>query len=83
MQAAGADAVLLLLRDLDDSSAHLMLSCARRLGLDALVEAHDATELQRAVDLGAEIIGVNARNLSTFEDAGISDKVGEGMTATG
>jgi len=67
MQAAGADAVLLLLRDLDDSSAHLMLSCARRLGLDALVEAHDATELQRAVDLGAEIIGVNARNLSTFE----------------
>jgi len=67
MQAAGADAVLLLLRDLDDSSAHLMLSCARRLGLDALVEAHDATELQRAVDLGAEIIGVNARDLSTFE----------------
>ena len=67
MQAAGADAVFLLLRDLDDSSAHLMLSCARRLGLDALVEAHDATELQRAVDLGAEIIGVNARDLSTFE----------------
>ena len=55
MQAAGADAVLLLLRDLDDSSAHLMLSCARRLGLDALVEAHDATELQRAVDLGGTV----------------------------
>ena len=64
---AGADAVLLLLRDLDDSRAATMLAYTRELGLDALVEAHDADELQRAVALEAPVIGVNARDLSTFE----------------
>jgi indole-3-glycerol phosphate synthase/phosphoribosylanthranilate isomerase len=64
---ADADAVLILLRDLDDQRAAELLSYARELGLEALVEAHDANELQRAVGLGAEVIGVNARDLSTFE----------------
>jgi len=63
----GADAVLLLLRDLDDSQARRLMGAAERLGLDALVEAHDAEELDRAVALGAAVIGVNARDLSTFE----------------
>ncbi len=63
----GADAVLLLLRDLDDSQMRELLDTAAELGLDALVEAHDAAELDRAVALGAEIIGINARDLSTFE----------------
>jgi indole-3-glycerol phosphate synthase len=67
LKEAGADAVLLLLRDLDGRRAAAMLSRAEELGLDALVEAHDATELRRAVELGAEVIGVNARDLDTFE----------------
>ena len=65
-RAEGADAVLLLLRDLDDRRTALLLREARRLGLDALVEAHDAGELDRASRLGAELVGVNARDLSTF-----------------
>ena len=65
-RAAGADAVLLLLRDLDDASMADLLRATRELGLDALVEAHDADELQRAVELGADPIGLNARDLATF-----------------
>ena len=62
----GADAVLLLLRDLDDARAAELLTAARELGLDALVEAHDAEELDRATRLGADPVGVNARDLATF-----------------
>ena len=64
---AGADAALLLLRDLDDEQAGGLLGQAAELGLDTLVEAHDADELERAVALGARVIGVNARDLATFE----------------
>jgi len=67
LKAAGADAVLLLLRDLDDRRAAGMLARVEELGLDALVEAHDGGELARAVELGAEVIGINARDLDTFE----------------
>src|SRR5688572_2945927 len=63
---AGADAALLLLRDLDDARTAELMRSAARLGLDALVEAHDAAELERAVRLGADPIGVNARDLATF-----------------
>jgi indole-3-glycerol phosphate synthase / phosphoribosylanthranilate isomerase len=63
---AGADAGLLLLRDLNDDQAQLMLEGGRTLGLDLLVEAHDAEELERAVALGADVIGINARDLGTF-----------------
>lgn len=66
MRTAGADAVLLLLRDLDDSRAEALQSHARRLGLDALVEVHDEGELERALRLEADPIGVNARDLGTF-----------------
>jgi indole-3-glycerol phosphate synthase / phosphoribosylanthranilate isomerase len=63
--AAGADAALLLLRDLDDANVlELMRSVPE---LDFLVEAHDADELSRAEALGAEVIGLNARDLATFE----------------
>ena len=64
---AGADAALLILRDLDDAACALLMREAQRLGLDTLVEAHDAAELDRATALGAPVIGVNARDLSTFE----------------
>jgi len=66
LHEAGADAVLLLLRDLDDEQAARLMATASELGMDALVEAHDAAELQRAVALGAPVIGLNARNLDTF-----------------
>jgi indole-3-glycerol phosphate synthase / phosphoribosylanthranilate isomerase len=67
LRAAGADAVLLILRDLDDAVCEHLLAYAKELGLDALVEAHDAHELQRAMQLDAPVIGINARDLSTFE----------------
>jgi indole-3-glycerol phosphate synthase/phosphoribosylanthranilate isomerase len=66
LKAAGADAALILLRDVDDTRARALLAEARRLGLDALVEAHDAGELERAIALEAEILGVNARDLGSF-----------------
>ena len=62
-RAAGADAALLLLRELDDSTVAELLATP---GLEFLVEAHDAEELHRAEALGAEVIGVNARDLGTF-----------------
>jgi len=64
--AAGADAALLLLRDLDDAQARSLMQAAESFGLDTLVEAHDADEVDRAVALGAPVIGVNARDLGTF-----------------
>ena len=64
---AGADAALLLLRDLDDEQVRRLTALAGELGLETLVEAHDVDELERAVLLGAPVIGVNARDLSTFE----------------
>ena len=66
VRAAGGDAALLILRDLDDRAAARLMEHAARLGLDTLVEAHDASELVRAVDLMADPIGLNARDLSTF-----------------
>jgi indole-3-glycerol phosphate synthase/phosphoribosylanthranilate isomerase len=67
LREAGADAVLLLLRDLDDATAAHLLAYAHELGMDTLVEAHDGDELQRAMQLDAPVIGINARDLSTFE----------------
>ncbi len=66
LSRAGADAVLLLLRDLDDQHAARLMAASGELGLDALVEAHSSTELDRAVKLGAACIGLNARDLDTF-----------------
>jgi indole-3-glycerol phosphate synthase/phosphoribosylanthranilate isomerase len=66
-KVAGADAVLILLRDVDDPRAAALISYARELGLETLVEAHDADELQRAVGLEVPVIGINARDLATFE----------------
>src|SRR5947207_3488710 len=67
LREAGADAVLLILRDLDDDVCGRLLVYAHELGMDALVEAHDADEVQRAMHLDAPVIGINARDLSTFE----------------
>jgi indole-3-glycerol phosphate synthase len=66
VREAGADAALLILRDLDDATAAGLMRVAEELGLDTLVEAHDENELDRATRLGALVIGVNARDLGTF-----------------
>jgi indole-3-glycerol phosphate synthase len=66
-KTSGADAVLLLLRDLDDAQVRELMGVAGELGLDTLVEAHDAGELTRATALDAPVIGLNARDLGTFE----------------
>jgi indole-3-glycerol phosphate synthase / phosphoribosylanthranilate isomerase len=63
---AGADAALLILRDLDDEAARRLLGAAADLGLETLVEVHDAAELSRAGDLDAAVVGINARDLATF-----------------
>ena len=65
-RAAGADAILLIVRILDDARLRDLLGLARDLGLDALVETHDAEELERARAAGATLIGVNNRDLRTF-----------------
>lgn len=65
-RAAGADAVLLIVRALDGERLSEMLAAAGELGLHALTEAHTEEEVGRAVDAGAEIVGVNARDLSSF-----------------
>jgi indole-3-glycerol phosphate synthase len=65
-RALGADAILVILAISDDALAAELLAEAARHGMDALVEAHDAAEVDRAVALGAGLIGVNNRNLRTF-----------------
>ncbi len=62
----GADAVLLIVAALSDAELVRLLGLARSLGLDALVEAHDEREVGRAVDAGADLVGVNQRDLTTF-----------------
>jgi indole-3-glycerol phosphate synthase/phosphoribosylanthranilate isomerase len=66
LRDAGADAALLILRDLDDATATRLIAAADELALDTLVEAHDEDELRRATLLDARVIGVNARDLGTF-----------------
>jgi len=65
-RAAGADLALLIVAALDDDELRRLHDTARELGLTVLVEVHDEAETERAVALGAELIGVNARNLKTL-----------------
>ena len=65
-RVAGADAVLLIVRILDDEVLQRLIAEAEALGMAALVEVHDERELKRALDIGAGIIGINNRDLATF-----------------
>ena len=68
-RAAGADAVLLIVRILDDARLRGLRELAESLGMTALVEVHDAAELARALASGARVVGVNNRDLITFRTA--------------
>lgn len=66
-RAAGADLVLLIVAALDQATLSSLFRLVNGLGMTPLVEAHSADEVDRALDLGADLVGVNARDLSTFE----------------
>lgn len=65
-RVAGADAVLLIVRILDDEVLQRLIAETEALGMAALVEVHDERELKRALEVGAGIIGINNRDLATF-----------------
>lgn len=84
--AYGADAVLLIVAGLSDAQLRACMDEAAAYALDVLVEVHDGAELERAAGLGATLIGINNRDLRTFEtDLGVSEyllpKVPAGVTA--
>jgi indole-3-glycerol phosphate synthase len=76
VRSAGASAALLIVRYLDDALLAELLAETRALGMDALVEAHTAEEIARAVKVGADIIGVNCRDLETLSvDLSVSERL--------
>jgi len=75
-RALGADAVLVILAMVDDALAAALIAAAREFGMDTLVEAHDEAELDRAAALGADLVGVNNRDLRTFRtDLAVTERL--------
>lgn len=65
-RVAGADCILLIAECLDDHNLHDLYHYAQQLGMDVLIELHDAHNLQRVLNTGTELVGVNNRDLRTF-----------------
>ena len=63
----GADCILIIMAMVNDFTAKLLLNESKKMGMDALVETHNDSELERAIKLGAELIGINNRDLRTFQ----------------
>ena len=83
--AMGADCILVIMAMIEDDTARALMDEAAALGMDALVETHDEEELARAVKLGATLIGINNRDLRTFDTTldtftQLAPKVPEGAT---
>lgn len=75
-RAHGADVILLIVAALNDEQLQSLLALTRELGMTALVEVHTEEETRRAIDAGADVIGINARNLKTLEvDMGMFEKL--------
>jgi indole-3-glycerol phosphate synthase len=82
-RALGADAILVILAMSDDSLAAELIREASRLGMDVLVETHDEDEIARATALGADMIGINNRDLRTFvTDLAVTEKLAEKIPAS-
>ena len=83
-RAAGADAALLIVAALGDGPLAELLGVASEVGLDALVEVHDADEARRAVDAGARLVGVNNRDLTRFTvDLSVTERLAPALVDAG
>ena len=82
-RAHGADAVLLIVACLDDETLRRLLACSRELGMEAMVEVNSAEEMVRASAVGSRLVGINNRDLRSFEvDLGTTDRLAEGAPET-